>query len=578
MSDTPSDIGPQATTPRAATPRITVADYLLRRLRELDVEHLFGVPGDYNLGFLDQVTAFPGLTWVGTCNELDAAYAADGYARLRGAAALVTTFGVGELSAVNGIAGAYAESVPVVAVTGMPATAVAAAGRPVHHTLMDGEYGHFGRMFAEVTVARADLTAENAPAEIDRVLRAMYRHSKPVHLNLPTDVVLARVPEPAGPLVVPDEPADPGLLRDFLASCARMLDGARSVTVLAGHEAERFRLRGPLRDLLAAAPVRAAAFSSGKGVLDETAPGFVGAYTGEISDKRARAAVEDADCLILAGAPVSDSVTGGFSHHFTPERTIELRPGRAAAGRGVYGGIAMAEAVAGLAGLLRGAELPEPDGYGEPAAPADAATGSGAGTGGLTQRQLWSAIGAFLPVGSVLVAEQGTAFYGAQEVPLPADGRFVGQPLWGSIGYTLPATLGTGLAAPDRRSVLVIGDGSLQLTAQELGTMTRYGAAPVVVVVNNDGYTVERAIHGATASYNDIAAWDYTALPAAFGAGPGTVAVRVETPAELADALALAARTPDELVLIEAVLPRDDAPELLTALARRFAEQNAYGA
>ncbi|MFH8347980.1 alpha-keto acid decarboxylase family protein [Streptomyces sp. NPDC018045] len=573
MSDTPSDIGPQATTPLAASPRITVADYLLRRLRELDIEHLFGVPGDYNLGFLDQVTDFPGLSWVGTCNELDAAYAADGYARLRGAAALVTTFGVGELSAVNGVAGAYAERVPVVAVTGMPATEVAAAGRPVHHTLMDGDYGHFGRMFAEVTVARADLTAENAPAEIDRVLRAMRRHRGPVHLNLPTDVVLARVPAPDGPLAVPDGPGDPGLLRDFLASCARMLDGARDVTVLAGHEAERFGLRGPLRDLLAAAPVRAAVFSSGKGVLDETAPGFVGAYTGEISDKRARAAVEDADCLILAGAPVSDSVTGGFSHHFTPERTIELRPGRAAVGRAVYEGIAMADAVGGLAGLLRDTELPEPDGYGEPFAYPDAAPDAR-----LTQRHLWSAVGAFLPEGSVLVAEQGTAFYGAQEVPLPADGRFVGQPLWGSIGYTLPATLGTALAAPDRRSVLVIGDGSLQLTAQELGTMTRYGVAPVVVVVNNDGYTVERAIHGATAAYNDIAAWDYTALPAAFGAGPGAVAVRAETPAELADALALAARTPDELVLIEAVLPRDDAPELLTALAQRFAAQNAYGA
>ncbi|GCD43478.1 alpha-keto acid decarboxylase family protein [Streptomyces paromomycinus] len=572
MSDTPSDIGPQATAPQAATARTTVADYLLRRLRELDVEHLFGVPGDYNLGFLDQVTAFPGLDWVGTCNELDAAYAADGYARLRGAAALVTTFGVGELSAVNGVAGAYAERVPVVAVTGMPATEVAASGRPVHHTLMDGEYGHFGRMFAEVTVARADLTAENAPAEIDRVLRAMWRERRPVHLNLPTDVVPAQVSPPTGPLIVPDEATDPGLLREFLTGCARMLDGARGVTVLAGHEAERFGLRGPLAGLLAAAPVRSAVFSSGKGVLDETAPGFVGPYTGEISDKRARAAVEDADCLILVGAPVSDSVTGGFSHHFAPERTIELRPGRASAGRGVFEGIAMADAVGGLAGLLRDLGLPEPEGYGEPFAYPDEAPGAR-----LTQRQLWSAVGSFLPEGSVLVAEQGTAFYGAQEVPLPVDGRFVGQPLWGSIGYTLPATLGTELAAPDRRSVLVIGDGSLQLTAQELGTMTRYGAAPVVVVVNNDGYTVERAIHGATASYNDIAAWDYTALPAAFGAGPGTVAVRVETPAELADALALAARTPDELVLIEAVLPREDAPELLTALAQRFAEQNAYG-
>ncbi|MEV0266274.1 thiamine pyrophosphate-binding protein [Streptomyces sp. NPDC050617] len=581
---------------------ITVGAYLLRRLRELNIEHLFGVPGDYNLGFLDQVLDSPGQTWVGNCNELDAAYAADGYARLRGAAALVTTFGVGELSAVNGVAGSYAESVPVVAVTGMPATAVAAAGGWVHHTLMDGEYDHFGRMFAEVTVDRATLSAASAadlaaaPAQIDRVLRAMLRHSKPVHLNLPTDVVLARVPAPDGPLIAAgvEEATEPALLRAFLDDSARLLDGARTVTVLAGHEAERYGQREPLGELLAAAPVRAAVFSSGKGVVDETAPGFAGVYTGEFSQKAARAAVEDADCLILVGALATDSVTGGFSHHFTAGRTIDLRPYGASVGRAGYDGVRMADAVAGLTGLLREAGLPEPAGYGRPAGcgrPAEygrsagygrpageAVTRTAAEPESLTQRQLWASIEAFLPPRSVFLAEQGTSFFGGQEVPLPADGRFVGQPMWGSIGYTLPAALGTQLAAPDRRSVLVIGDGSLQLTAQELGTMTRYGASPVIVVINNDGYTVERAIHGATASYNDIAAWDYTALPAAFGGGDRAVAVRAETPAQLADALALAARTPDKLVLIEAVLSRDDAPELLTALAGRFAAQNDYGA
>ncbi|MEU5303473.1 alpha-keto acid decarboxylase family protein [Streptomyces noursei] len=559
---------------------ITVGAYLLRRLREMDIEHVFGVPGDYNLGFLDQVVACPGLEWVGTCNELDAGYAADGYGRLRGAAAVVTTFGVGELSAVNAIAGSYAESVPVLAITGMPATAVATAGTPVHHTLMDGEYDHFGRMFAEVTVARATLTAQNAPAEIDRVLNALRRHRKPVHLNLPTDVVPARVPEPAAPLAAADAPTDPALLRAFRDAAARMLAGARTVTVLAGHEADRHGLRAPLAELLAAAPVRAAVYSTGKGLVDEGAPGFAGVYTGEFSAKSARTAVEEADCLILTGAPVTDTVTGGFTHHFPAGRTIELRPGRATVRGAEFAGVTMADALATLTALVRELRLPEPAGHGTSAAPTAAPVAGpnrGAADGPLTQDALWAAVGAFLPPAGVLVAEQGTAFFGAQELPLPRDARFVGQPMWGSIGYTLPATLGTQLAAPDRRSVLVIGDGSLQLTAQELGTLARYGLSPVVVVINNDGYTVERAIHGATAPYNDIAAWDYTALPAAFGAGDRCVTRRVTTPAELADAFRLATDTPDRLVLIEAVLPRDDAPELLTALAGRFAEQNDYG-
>ncbi|WP_043269018.1 thiamine pyrophosphate-binding protein [Streptomyces sp. CT34] len=558
---------------------ITVGDYLLRRLREMGIEHVFGVPGDYNLGFLDRVLAFPGLEWVGTCNELDAGYAADGYGRLRGAAAVVTTFGVGELSAVNAIAGSYAESVPVLAITGMPATGVAAAGAPVHHTLMDGEYDHFGRMFAEVTVARATLTADTAPAEIDRALTALRRHRRPVHLNLPTDVVLARVPEPAAPLPAADAPADPGPLHAFRAAAARMLDGARTVTVLAGHEADRHGLRAPLAGLLAAAPVRATVYSTGKGLVDEGAPGFAGVYTGEFSGKQARVAVEDVDCLVLAGAPVTDTVTGGFTHHFPAGRTIELRPGRATVGGAEFTGVAMADALAALTELVGELGLPEPAGYGRPPFPTtgDAVRPVRGADDRLTQDELWAAVGDFLPEASVLVAEQGTAFFGAQELPLPRDARFVGQPMWGSIGYTLPATLGTQLAAPDRRSVLVIGDGSLQLTAQELGTMARYGLSPVVVVINNAGYTVERAIHGATAPYNDIAAWDYTALPGAFGAGDRCVSRRVTTPGELADAFRLAAATPDRLVLIEAVLPPDDAPELLTAMAGRFAEQNDYG-
>ncbi|MCB5908800.1 alpha-keto acid decarboxylase family protein [Streptomyces pinistramenti] len=563
-------------------PDITVGEYLLRRLRELDIEHVFGVPGDYNLGFLDQVLDFPGLDWVGTCNELDAGYAADGYSRLRGAAAVVTTFGVGELSAVNAVAGSYAESVPVVAVTGMPATAVAAARTPVHHTLMDGEYDHFGRMFAEVTVARATLTTENAPAEIDRVLRALRRHRKPVHLNLPTDVVLARVPAPAAPLPAADTPTDPDLLRAFRSAAAHLLADARTVSVLAGHEADRHGLRGPLADLLDAAPVRAAVYSTGKGLVDEHTAAFAGVYTGEFSTKPARIAVEDTDCLILAGAPVTDTVTGGFSHHFPAGRTIDLRPHRATVGRAEFPGIIMADALRALTGLIREMHLPEPPGYGQPvnSSPQDetAQPTRGTATQTLTQDQLWAAVSDFLPKSSVLVAEQGTAFFGAQELPLPEDTRFIGQPMWGSIGYTLPATLGTQLAAPNRRSVLVIGDGSLQLTAQELGTLTRHSLSPVIIIINNDGYTVERAIHGATASYNDIAPWNYTALPAAFGGDDRCVTRRVTTPAELTDALSLATATPDRLVLIEAVLPRNDAPELLTALAGRFAEQNDYGA
>ena len=166
----------------------TVADHLLDRLAELDADRVFGVPGDYSLALLDHVVHHDTVRWTGTTNELNAGYAADGYGRLRGIAALFTTYGVGELSAINAIAGSYAEHVPVVHVVGAPATTAQAAHRPVHHTLGDGVFGHFMAMHAQITCARAALTPDNAVAEIDRVLTAVRDQHLPGYLVIPADV------------------------------------------------------------------------------------------------------------------------------------------------------------------------------------------------------------------------------------------------------------------------------------------------------------------------------------------------------------------------------------------------------
>ncbi|RYZ30698.1 MAG: alpha-keto acid decarboxylase family protein, partial [Propionibacteriaceae bacterium] len=166
----------------------TVSDHLLDRLHELGADHLFGVPGDYNLGFLDTVLAHPGVAWVGCTNELNAAYAADGYARLAGVGAVLTTYGVGELSALNGVAGAYAENVGVVQITGAPATSLMRAGMDVHHSFADGDWERFARMYREVTCADVFLDAENACDLIDDALRRCRDERLPVHLTLPSDV------------------------------------------------------------------------------------------------------------------------------------------------------------------------------------------------------------------------------------------------------------------------------------------------------------------------------------------------------------------------------------------------------
>lgn len=211
----------------------TVGDYLLLRLAQIGIKHIFGVPGDYNMEFLDRIVAQENLKWIGNCNELNAAYAADGYARINGISALVTTFGVGELSAINGIAGAYAEYVPVVAITGSPATKKQSSGAPLHHTLGTGDFTMFARMFEKVTVAQAYLTPENATAEIDRVLAACLLKKQPVYISLPMDVATTEVAAPEGEFIPPVEESDRATLDEAVDVSVTMLEKAEKPVIIA---------------------------------------------------------------------------------------------------------------------------------------------------------------------------------------------------------------------------------------------------------------------------------------------------------------------------------------------------------
>ncbi|GAA4250282.1 alpha-keto acid decarboxylase family protein [Dactylosporangium darangshiense] len=552
----------------------TVGDYLLQRLREIGVRHVFGVPGDYQLEFLDQIEATDGIEWVGNCNELNAAYAADGYARLNGIGALVTTFSVGELSALNGIGGAYAESVPLVSIVGTPATFVVRDRQTVHHSTGDGDFSHAAKCASEYTVAQALLSRDNAAPEIDRALSLCWLLKRPVYIMLPADVAGQPIDAPAQPLELPEPTSDPVKLAKFVHQARDLLGASGSVAVLVGHEVDRYRLSSPVIGLAEALGAPVACLSSAKGVFPESHELFVGGYAGALSDPYARTAIEDAECLITVGCEFTDSTTGGFTQHIDPQRVIELHPAAATVAGTCHSHVAMRDALEALAGAIRPTAavtqslMGHDSGYGVRADPAER----------LVQERFWPLLGTFLEPGDVVIAEQGTSYFGGAAIPLPRDCSFIGQPLWGSIGYTLPALLGSMLAAPDRRHVLLIGDGSFQLTAQELATVLRLGLNPVIVLINNDGYTVERCILGPEAAYNGIAPWRYDKLVEAFDPADRAISVKVRTEGELAAALDAAAANRDRLVFVEAVMDRLDAPESVVRIGKAFAAADYHHA
>ncbi|EPB2250121.1 indolepyruvate decarboxylase [Citrobacter sp. wls828] len=543
----------------------SVADYLLDRLAGCGIDHLFGVPGDYNLQFLDHVIEHSSVRWVGCANELNAAYAADGYARVVGAGALLTTFGVGELSAINGIAGSYAEYVPVLHIVGAPCRSAQRRGELMHHTLGDGDFQHFYRMQQSVTVASAVLDEQNACYEIDRVLQAMLTERRPGYLMLPADVAKQPATPPSDILIVPLSEPESSVAAAFRYHAREQLLDSSRVSLLADFLALRFGLQPVLQRWMTETPMAHATLLMGKGLFDERHPAFVGTYSAGASSDYVRKAIEDADTIICVGTRFVDTLTAGFTQNLPPERTIEVQPHASRVG-GSWFNIPMEQAVTTLRELCLEMSFSLP-----PERPC--AGRLQVEKGPLTQENFWHTVQQYLAPGDIILVDQGTAAFGAAALSLPAGAEVLVQPLWGSIGYALPAAFGAQTAFPHRRVILIIGDGAAQLTIQELGTMLRDGQTPVILLLNNDGYTVERAIHGANQRYNDIAGWSWTLVPQALSRECQAECWRVKQVVQLEEVLARLAK-PQRLSLIEVVLPKADLPELLRTVTRALESRN----
>jgi indolepyruvate decarboxylase len=547
----------------------TVGDFLIRRLKEAGISHMFGVPGDYNLNFLEQLEADRELVWVGCCNELNASYAADGYARTAGLAALTTTYGVGELSALCGIAGAYAEHLPVVAISGAPPLAEIERNALVHHSAADGNFDDMMFCAQQFSVSHARLTPQNAAAEIDRCLRACILRKRPVYLQLPSDVSYITIDVPSDPFSCAFQ-SDRLLLDAFMERVTAKLRSAVSTVLLIDADVARFGLAEKVMSISAALRAPMAAMATAKGVVDETHPNYLGLYAGAYSQPGVQEVVEKADCVLLLGVRFIDATTGGFSDRIKRAHRIDVRDWSGEVEGEDFHGISMADVVGELSNgqdvkwRHRGAVAAER------AVPALADRAAA-----LRQDWFWKRIAVFLEADDVVCAENGTSLSGLSGVRLPPGVTVISQALWGSIGYSLPATFGSLIAAPERRHVLFIGDGSFQLTAQELSSILRHKLKPIIFLINNDGYTIERLILGAAASYNDVQPWRYAELCSVFGDSADFDSRRVSSVGELEDALTSTAAA-DKCHFIELMMERMDAPQALKTLGPVYARLD-YG-
>ncbi|CAI7602578.1 unnamed protein product [Penicillium discolor] len=590
-----------------------LAEYLFHRIHEVGIRSIFGVPGDYNLKSLDYLTPC-GLSWVGNVNELNGGYAADGYARIKGIGAIMTTLGVGELSAINALAGACAELVPVIHIVGYPSTVVQKKRLPMHHTLADGDFRRFARMSAEISSAVVVLEDKSdATRLIDETIIECCRSSKPVYIGFPVDLVEAEVdPSPLEyPLGLEEPTPNPAADEDYgVDLILSRIRAARNPIIIVESLAGKPHSLNTTRLFVESSGFPCFITPMAKGIIDETLINFRGLYVGKISEPTVFEQVLSSDLILVLGPRPTDFSTAGFKTDLPHIETIKFEPHRIQMQYQGILGLGMKAVLERLSNILdkeqsgsvSTASTPPrklggtPDIHGtispSPNSPKESVNGDEFidfegnildKSQPLTQAWIWPRISSWLEEDDIISADIGTAAFGTIWTRYPRGAIPLTQFVWSSIGYAVGAAVGAALAVREdekqspgarcRRTICLTGDGSFQLTAQEVSTMVRRKLGIIIFIICNDGYTVERIIHGMEAEYNDIQPWDFKLLPAVFQAAPNTARTyAVRTRAELSMLLDDPSfgpaehydeKSPPPLRIVELHMDKYDAPESL---------------
>lgn len=584
---------------------ITLGRYLFERLKQLEVTTIFGLPGDFNLTLLDKVYEVEGMRWAGNTNELNAAYAADGYSRVKRLACLITTFGVGELSAVNGVAGAYAEHVGLLHVVGVPSTSSQANQLLLHHTLGNGDFTVFHRMSKNISHTTAVLTdVQNATAEIDRCIRDAYIYQRPVYLGIPANLVDEKVSTSLlqTPLDLSLKPNNAESQDEVIDTVLSLIEQSKDPIILVDACASRHDCKQETKELVERTQFPVFTTPMGKGTIDEggisglleddpssieavktrleqgksVSSRFGGVYVGNLSRPEVKEAVEKADLILSIGALMSDFNTGSFSYGYNTKNIVEFHSDHTKIRRAIFPGVQMKEA---LQALLKKVDKAASHYKPQPVPKVKMVNTPVPRSSNLTQEWLWTRVSSWFKEGDIIITETGTSAFGIVQSRFPNNVIGISQVLWGSIGFTVGATLGAVMAAeeidPSKRVILFIGDGSLQLTAQEISTMVRWKTKPYLFVLNNDGYTIERLIHGENASYNDIQPWKNLGLLPLFSATDYD-SIKISTVGEAEDLFRNEEFSVNKKIrMIEVMLPRLDASANLVKQAEYLAQTNA---
>lgn len=481
--------------------KVTVADYLVKKLKFLGIKNVFGLPGDYNFNILDAIIKDDEINWVNSTNELNASYSSDGYARINGYGAVVTTYGVGELSAINGIAGSMAENVPVIHIAGVPKTSFIEKNIIVHHNFSNPNYYLFENAYKNVVETTAYLNFENAKKEIDRVFNVFVNEKKPVYIAIPVDVCEFLIDDD-GFDKIEYKKSDEKTLNETVSEIISLIEKAKNPIIFFDYLCKRYNLKNEIKEFINKTNMKFGTFLMGKGIIDETNPNFTGVNGGNLSSF-VQNEIKKSDLIITAGYLNADLNTGGFSA-FEKEIDIEIRKNETIIKGKVYKNVLLQDVVLKLNEKIT--KTFEKNDFKQIKKKINE-------KGKIKVDDILPLIETVLDEDDIFTMETGLFSLSGSFLNLKKNVEYLSQTLWGSIGWATPALFGAMMADNKKCHIMFTGEGAHQLTIQEMANFFEYDLKPVIFVLNNNGYTVERVLSkDPNDKFNNITNWNYPKL------------------------------------------------------------------
>jgi len=540
----------------------SVAEFLMERMENANVNHVFTVPGDYILKFCKLLSDSDKIELVNNTDENQSGFAADAYARVNGIGAVCVTYNVGALKIANAVAGAYAERSPLIVISGSPGIKERSEGALLHHMVRSFECQK--EIFDNITCASTVLDNPNrAGYEIDRVFEALMHHKQPIYIELPRDVASMPISYDVYKQGTPSSPpSDEENLKEALEEALEWIKTAKNPTILAGVQVARYGLGEQLIKFAEKANIPIATTLLSKSVISETHPLSLGVYAGSASHEEVREAVEESDCLLMLGVLLTDMTLSFMPSKFNKRNVINCSVERMRIKNHTFEDVGFndfctkifkEEITSKPLTWCKSAELLE-----EYEPKKDTL---------ISAPRFFEKINSILTKDLAIIADVGDPLFGAMDLTVHHSNQFLAPAFYTSMGFAIPGCLGVQMAKPELRPLVLVGDGSFQMSCTELSTIVNRGLNPIVFVLNNKGYSTERLLMDG--KFNNIRNWNYDQITVMLGGGTG---VCVKTEEELEEAVDAAFKS-KELFIINICVEKDDVSPGLRRLIKGLASK-----